>query len=82
LNLSSRVSILSEIAQGVPAQGEHASPRGSAAYGHTAAIELILARAASPNSRPALDGGPCARATPGSQISARARNVDPRFRRG
>jgi hypothetical protein len=79
MRLSSRVSIVSATSQGGPVKGEHASPRGSASYGHSAAIEMILARAAS-NSRADLNGRAYVQQARGPQNVARFRNAEPRVR--
>ena len=79
MKLSSRVSVLS-LAQGSPIQGEYASPQGNAGYGHSAAIEMILARAASTNRRAGLNGGACVQQARVPRPLARVRDAEPRPR--
>jgi hypothetical protein len=47
LKLSSRISVLSGAAEGDPLAGGRTSPQRIAGYGHSAAIETILARGCS-----------------------------------
>jgi hypothetical protein len=59
MKLPSRVSLRVPDAQGVSIQDEHASLLGNAGYGHSAAIELILARAASTHCQADVNAGAC-----------------------